>query len=76
MPAASNAAHRHGSAFNLFRISGEAGKWDCEMIERGLTGPTEPVREIDRRFLYKDGRIQGAPTTSGAKAAETDAREA
>ncbi|MGX1101226.1 metallophosphoesterase family protein [Amorphus sp. MBR-141] len=76
VPAASNAAHRHGSAFNLFEISGETGKWDCEMIERGLTGPTEPVREIDRRFLYRDGRIQGAPTTTGAETAETDDPEA
>jgi len=65
VPAASNAAHAHGSAFNLFRISGKTGQWNCEMIERGLTGPTEPVREIDRRFLYKDGRIQGAPSTTG-----------
>jgi len=63
VPAASNAAHRHGSAFNLFRISGSARRWDCEMIERGLTSPTEEVHEIDRRFLYRKGAIQGAPAS-------------
>lgn len=74
VPAASNAAHRHGSAFNLFRISGEPGRWDCEMIERGLTNPTEPVYEIDRRYLYRNGRIEGAPAAQGVDATTPVAR--
>lgn len=57
VPAASNAGHANGAAYNLFSVTGEAGAWDCEMVEWGLSGPTAPVAEIDRRMLYRNGRV-------------------
>ncbi|MEW5421008.1 metallophosphoesterase [Amorphus sp. 3PC139-8] len=76
VPAASNAGHAHGAGYNLFRIGGEPNAWQVEMIERGLSGPSAPVIEMDRRHLYRDGRIVNEATRDAAGQAAPDLREA
>ena len=39
------------SRFNLFEISGEAGAWQCQQIERGHTEAGAPIMEIARNTV-------------------------
>lgn len=50
--ASARAPHGHEGAggFNLFRISGEAGRWRCEMVGRELSADGS-VREVERQAL-------------------------
>lgn len=56
VPAASNAGHAHGAAYNLFQIAGEPGSWDCELIERGFSATSAGIVETGRHMLYRSGR--------------------
>jgi 3',5'-cyclic AMP phosphodiesterase CpdA len=50
VPSASQVAEtRHGPAgYNLYRISGQAGDWRCELSARALSPDGETVREVER----------------------------
>jgi 3',5'-cyclic AMP phosphodiesterase CpdA len=53
VPSASASAteDRERAGYTLYRIGGEPGAWDCEMIRRGLAPGREGVVELDRRML-------------------------
>ncbi len=54
VPSASQVPHaQHGPAgYNLYRISGQAGDWHCELAARALSADGEAVTEVDRIELY------------------------
>ncbi|HAT84927.1 MAG TPA: metallophosphatase [Rhizobiales bacterium] len=53
VPSASQSpgGHKPSSAYNLFRISGEAGDWNCHMTQRGFSTPGEPIKDLGHHQL-------------------------
>ncbi len=53
VPSASATLHSDldPAAYNLYRISGEAGAWRCELVSRGLKRGQQGVMELTRRVL-------------------------
>jgi 3',5'-cyclic AMP phosphodiesterase CpdA len=43
--------HDDPAAYNLYRISGEAGAWQCEMTVRGFSFGREGISELKRQNL-------------------------
>jgi 3',5'-cyclic AMP phosphodiesterase CpdA len=44
-------AHDEPAAYNLYRIAGEPGAWDCEAVTRGLRAGHTGVTELKRQRL-------------------------
>lgn len=44
------------AAYNLYRISGEAGDWSCEVVTRGFRTGDDQIGELDRRALSAPGQ--------------------
>ena len=57
--AAPGAKHDDPAAYNLYGIDGEPGRWQCEMISRGIR-PGGGIAELARQTLT----INGAPRTT------------
>ncbi len=47
---------RPGARYNLFEISGKAGKWNCMMNEYGFADGGNSVSHISKRVIYKNGK--------------------
>lgn len=43
--------HDEPAAYNLYRIGGEPGAWQCEMVSRGLRAGNEGITELKRERL-------------------------
>jgi 3',5'-cyclic AMP phosphodiesterase CpdA len=43
--------HDEPAAYNLYRIGGEPGAWQCELVVRGLSFGREGITELNRRTL-------------------------
>jgi 3',5'-cyclic AMP phosphodiesterase CpdA len=43
------------AAYNLYRITGKAGDWTCEVVSRGLSGAETGIGEIGRFVLSAPG---------------------
>jgi 3',5'-cyclic AMP phosphodiesterase CpdA len=43
--------HDEPAAYNLYRIGGEPGAWQCEMVSRGLRAGHEGITELKRERL-------------------------
>jgi 3',5'-cyclic AMP phosphodiesterase CpdA len=43
--------HDEPAAYNLYRIGGAAGAWQCEMVARGLRAGNESITELKRERL-------------------------
>jgi 3',5'-cyclic AMP phosphodiesterase CpdA len=58
VPSASQSpgGRKPSSAYNLFRISGEASDWNCHMTQRGFSTPGEPIKDLGHyQLLGKEG---------------------
>ena len=65
VPSASAAPHGHldnkhsrpGARYNLFEISGKAGKWNCLMNEHGYADSAESITRIRKQVIYQNGKV-------------------
>jgi 3',5'-cyclic AMP phosphodiesterase CpdA len=50
---ASTGGHWQPAAYNLFRVTGAAKAWHCEIVTRGFRPGSDGIIELDRRVLLR-----------------------